>query len=394
MTLQLPRSPLFWKIFGCIWLAQLTAIFSVALAFWLAHQQAEAHREEHRAHWESGPPDMTRPAPPHPLPGLRLPGGEAGPSHFPPRRPLPWPPLIATFFASLLFAGLLAAYFAKPIRLLRSAFAAVAGGDLTVRVGAAIGSRRDELANLGQDFDLMAGRLGELVDAQRRLLHDVSHEMRSPLARLQLATGLLRQSGKPDPCLLDRIDLECSRIDHLVGELLTLARFESGAIVLENHPVDMRSLIEQVIEDARFEARARQHEIEVSLLGLCVVRGDVGLLHRAFENVLRNALQHTPDNSAIRVESHPVVGGWIRFAVLDCGKGVPESECANIFQPFARCSKAGTGYAGYGLGLAITRQIVLAHSGRISASNRVHGGLCVEILLPCVENTSSVASHD
>ncbi len=296
-------------------------------------------------------------------------------------RGLPPPPeLAATLAGSVLTALLLALYVAKPIRSLRHAFAAAAEGDLERRVGPEIGARRDELAALGRDFDRMAERLQASMTAQRRLLHDVSHELRSPLARVQAAVGLLRQEPERLAAMTERIEGEVARIDELVGELLTLSRLEVGELGAPREEIDMHELVAQVIEDVRFEAEAQGSEILWQEGARAVIPGVPRLLHSAIENILRNALKHAGSGS-IDVESD--AGGsppQYTLRVLDEGPGLDPAELEQVFTPFFRGQ--GAVGSGHGLGLAIARRSVEAHGGTIRASNRAGGGLSVEIVLP------------
>jgi len=294
-------------------------------------------------------------------------------------------PLVSAFVASLLFAALLAWYMSKPIRSLRTAFVALAGGNLDARVGATMGRRRDELADLGHEFDAMAEKLIGLMQSQRRLMHDVSHELRSPLARLQAAIGLARQQPEKMEATLDRVENECVRMDKLVGELLTLSRIESG-VTATSDEVLMGELMAELIENARFEAEAKQRRLDYSGQAEVIVHGQFELLYRALENVVRNAIKHTADGSSVTVQTEVELGGGrLKILVCDQGSGVPEAELPAIFEPFYRGSQAGA-QQGYGLGLTIARRVVQAHGGTISAANRHTGsGLCVEICLPCTK---------
>jgi len=297
-----------------------------------------------------------------------------------PRPPIE--PLVAAMLASLIFAWLLAWYFAKPIRALHQAFEAAAAGDLAVRPGAAMGRRRDELADLGRDFERMASRLRALMDGQRRLLHDVSHELRSPLARLQVAVGLARQQPEKFAASLDRLEREAEHIDKLVGELLTLSRLDAGVMNAQEEDIPLADLLADIAADARFEAEAQGRSVELATLGPRMVRGRAELLHRAIENVVRNALRHTPPDSAVRIETALAEAGRaVRLTVLDQGPGVPADELDKIFDPFFRGSHPPN-RDGHGLGLAIARRVVESHGGTIRAFNREGGGLCVEMVLP------------
>ncbi|MFH1494084.1 MAG: ATP-binding protein [Pseudomonadota bacterium] len=291
-------------------------------------------------------------------------------------------PLVATLLASLIFAALLAWYFSKPIRSLRSAFEAMVGGNLEVRLGPVMGQRRDELADLGHNFDRMASHLNDLIDGQRRLLHDVSHELRSPLARLQAAIGLARQQPEKLESSLARIERESVRMDKLVGELLTLSRLEAGVMGTMEEEINVEELVSDIVADARFEAEASGRTVEFTECSEALVKGDAELLHRAIENVVRNALRHTPAGGKVMLEIR-LDANSVRLAIRDQGSGVPESELNAIFEPFFR----GNGIKnidnhGHGLGLAIARRVVEAHGGTMRASNIAEGGLNVEIILP------------
>jgi signal transduction histidine kinase len=304
------------------------------------------------------------------------------PPHQAGKRPphLPLQPILAGSVVSLLFAALLAWYFAKPIRSLRTAFEAVAGGKLETRIGGSMGRRNDELADLGKDFDHMANRLQKLLEAQRRLLHDVSHELRSPLARLQAAADLMRQQPERGAEFIEHIERDTARMDRLVGELLTLARLDAGMAGELDEEVDLGEVVADIAEDAQFEADGKNCGVEVDLNGETVVRGSHELLHRAIENIVRNAVRHSPEGGKVSISLN-VVDGRVRVTIADRGPGVFDSDLAAIFDPFFR-SVPGQSAVGYGLGLAITRRIVEAHGGEVSAANRPESGLLVTLELP------------
>jgi two-component system OmpR family sensor kinase len=295
------------------------------------------------------------------------------------------PPLmgiVATLAASIVAALLLAGYVAKPIRTLRGAFEAAAAGDLDRRIAAHIGARHDELADLGRDFDRMAARLKASMQGQRHLLHDVSHELRSPLARLQAAAGLLRQNPDQPETMITRIEEEIARIDRLVGELLTLSRLETGEMAPVREEVDMHDLVRDVVHDANFEARAQEREVILHDHGSATLQGRAELLHSAVENIVRNALKHAPESPTIRVETAvDTEKEQYILRVLDDGRGIPEGELTDLFTPFFR-GTTGARTDGYGLGLAIARRSIEAHGGTIRANNRSGGGLSVEVVLP------------
>jgi len=293
--------------------------------------------------------------------------------------------IVAAVLASLLFAALLAWYFSRPIRALRSAFEAAAAGDLAPRFE---GSHKggDELSDLGRDFDRMSGRLRALMDGQRRLLHDVSHELRSPLARLQAAVGLAHQQPDKVANSLERIERESIRMDKLVGELLTLSRLEASPDVVRREPVDLTELVDAIVADARFEvaqggAGAMQILLDVATNTALQVDGDPDLLWSAIENVVRNAVRHGAAGGQVMV-TLGAEGGSACVEVLDRGPGIAPNDLASIFEPFFRSGASASGVDGHGLGLAIAQRVTTAHGGQIIAANRAGGGLRVRFVLP------------
>lgn len=308
--------------------------------------------------------------------------GPRGP--FGPFSPMSRPiPMLAAIIVSLFFAALLAWYFSRPIRALRSAFEAASAGDLSPRFtdGDRLGG--DELNDLGRDFDRMSGQLRALMDGQRRLLHDVSHELRSPLARLQAAIGLAHQQPDRIATSLERIERESVRMDKLVGELLTLSRLEANPDLPKNEPVDMQELVDGIALDARFEAGDDGPAIEVEIEGepQAIVRGAPDLLWRAVENVVRNAVKH--GGAGGRVDIRLVARGpLVHVEVLDRGPGIRDADLPTVFEPFFRSNPGKNNIDGHGLGLAIAQRVVHAHGGSIVARNREGGGLQVAIALP------------
>jgi two-component system OmpR family sensor kinase len=294
----------------------------------------------------------------------------------------PWMHVVVGTLASLLVSALLAWYMARPIRNLRSAFDAAAHGHLETRVGPLMGRRRDEIADLGKDFDRMAEQLQRLMAAQRGLLHDVSHELRSPLARLQAAIGLLRQDPNEHERSLARIEREVVRLNQLVDELLTLARLDSGAITEAPEKLELSDIVADIAEDAKFEAETSGRLLDMCTLESATVFGRSQLLHRAIENVVRNALQYTPAGTAVRIAlALDRVGSHAVLTIEDHGPGIPEEELANSFRPFFRASSAPDD-KGFGLGLAIARRAIEVHQGTIAMQNVAGKGLRVTIELP------------
>jgi two-component system OmpR family sensor kinase len=328
-----------------------------------------------------GPGDAGR----GPGPDGRGPGMQ-GPPRFQPLTP--FVPIAAAVLASLLFAALLAWYFARPIRSLRQAFEAASQGELAPRFAHAKGKRGDELSDLGRDFDRMTARLRSLMDAQTRLLHDVSHELRSPLARLQAAIGLAHQQPDKARASMERIERESVRMDKLVGELLTLARLEAGALNASKEEISMAELMDEIVGDAEFEAASHDRAIELRGSADVAVNGHADLLARAVENIVRNAIKHSPAGGIVRVElDTDEATDRLHIRVLDRGPGVAPADLAAIFEPFFRSSDTLKDVEGHGLGLAIAQQVVQAHGGSVAARNREDGGLCVEIVLP-------ISQHD
>lgn len=314
-----------------------------------------------------------------------------GPRVFLGPRGMPITGLIIGVITSGLACYFLAWYLTKPIVRLRTATRQLAAGDLTARSGApAKSTRGDEIGGLIRDFDAMAERLELLVKAQSRLLNDISHELRSPLARLSVALGLARQRSGPESAdMLDRIELEASRLNELIGRILTLARLEDGEQRMPQTPVPLGELVANVAEDAEFEAQERHcHVRAVIAEGDWGVRGNDSLLHSAVENVVRNAIRYTQEGTSVEVELTSEEKGNGREAVLrvrDCGPGVPPDSLTKLFEPFYRLDDArGRLTGGVGLGLAITERAVRFHGGRVAAFNRPEGGLMVEICLPLI----------
>jgi len=287
---------------------------------------------------------------------------------------------------SILIAGLvcylLGLYLTSPLKKLQSTVKAFAAGNLDVRVAPEMGKRRDELADLGREFDEMAERIAALISGQKRLLADISHELRSPLARLTVALELARKNTNGKGVMaLDRIEQESERVNKLVGQLLALTRLESGAERVPPETVVFEELVQQVIDDASFEARPLHKEVKAIGLEQCRVRGSAELLRSAVENVVRNGIRYTAEGTAVEVSLR-----WhMETAVLtvrDHGPGVPEQELQHIFEPFYRVSEARERTSGgVGLGLSIAERTVKLHGGTIRAENKPDG-LLITIDLP------------
>jgi two-component system sensor histidine kinase CpxA len=291
-----------------------------------------------------------------------------------------------------LMCYLLAWSMTTPVRRLRTAAQSLAAGDLSARTGVPVSGRRDELTELMRDFDRMAERLEGLVDSQSRLLKDVSHELRSPLARLSVALGLARQRTKPETApelngSLNRIELEADRLNQLIQRLLTISRLESGTDGLRKTIFSLREMVEQVARDADYETPGRGCRVTAEGADEFLVEADPDLLRSAVENVVRNATRYTAEGTKVdvRLERQPSESGGedIVIRVLDSGPGVPGEALQKIFEPFYRLDDARNQQTGgAGLGLSIADRAIKLHGGQLHASNRKEGGLEVEIRIP------------
>jgi signal transduction histidine kinase len=278
---------------------------------------------------------------------------------------------------------LLALYLTRPIIGLRRATHALAEGDLNARAGAQLGRRKDEIADLVRDFDRMAGRLRDLVYSQRRLLSNVSHELRSPLARMRVALALARrneESSQTNPH--NRMEAEIAKLDEMIGRILTLARLESGEVHPQMEELSLNELVAKIVADAEYEAARAGHAIEYRAEREILAYGNPDLLASAIENVIRNALYYTAGLEPVCVRLNEAES----FAVLrvrDHGPGVPESSLSSLFKPFYRADDSRvSSTGGTGLGLAIAERAVSLHGGTITAQNEISGGLSVEIRIP------------
>ena len=305
------------------------------------------------------------------------------------------PPLYASFAIQLLVVDLvvvsflsflIAQYLAVPIRRLRFGLKRVAEGDLTVRVSGQIGNRRDEVSDLAHDFDSMADRLQHVLEARERLLHHISHEIRSPLARLQLAVDLARQNPVRALDSLERIEHEAKQLNEMVGELLESSRADFNASVSDTS-FEVVELLAIVASDAMFEAEAKCVTVKTDLpmaqdhgSAQTIISGNPELLRKGFDNVLRNALRVSPVGGTVTVRL-TTQAGKLRIEVSDEGPGVPDADLERIFEPFVRLQGQSQS-SGFGLGLAIARSAAKAHHAAIWAENRSPHGLIIVFELP------------
>lgn len=271
---------------------------------------------------------------------------------------------------------------ARPVQALRRATRRMAEGELSTRVGRQRGLAHDELAQLAGDFDLMAARIEALVAHDRSVLQDLSHELRSPLARLQLIIDLARRSNDPaeaQPYFLQAED-EIARLDRMLGEMLALSRMEGGLPGMQREQVDLAALTRDAVEQFRIDADAGHVELKLAGVDSLVVSGNAMLLERALGNLLANAIKFSPDGGA--VELTLCAGqGLAQLALRDHGPGVPDEELGSLFRPFFRGSNAARA-EGHGLGLAIVERVVQVHGGSIDVRNADGGGLEVRLALP------------
>jgi len=294
---------------------------------------------------------------------------------------IPMEVVIVVVVGGLGFSAILAWYLTQPIQRMQAGFGDLAQGNFATRLGPAMGRRRDEIADLAHDFDKMAVRLEELVAARDRLLADVSHELRTPLARLNLAIGLAKQDPSKMATSLDRIHGEAAKLDEMVGELLTLAKLESGQSRGEDY-FDFAEIVKAVVQDARFEAAAKRVDVLLTIEPAdenveWITRGSGRLVARAIENIVRNAVRYSSEGGKV-VAALGRNGDRFNLKVTDEGPGIPEEAMTALFMPFGM---SADGF-GFGLGLAIAQRAMAVHGGSISARNLQPKGLEMAVTLP------------
>ena len=289
---------------------------------------------------------------------------------------------------------------ALPIRRLRKAAQEIGAGDLDTRVQWGKASEtlhafrgRDDIAKLVEDFNNMAARLQSLATAQRMLLRDVSHELRSPLARLSVGLGLARQEAAPTMLVhLDRIEREASRLNDLIGQILALSELETLQKVEDAEDVLLSKIVAELMPDVQYEAAQSGCVITADIIEDCTVRGNSELLRAAIENIVRNAIAYAPPNGTIHIDTASALEGDQPLAVVriaDEGPGIPENELKSVLKPFYRVNGSLSGHkAGFGIGLAIANRAAIVHGGTIKIRNRKQGGLHVEICIPLSSSDS------
>lgn len=292
--------------------------------------------------------------------------------------------ILGTAFALCYF---LAKYLTAPIEKLRIAAKKIAEGELDTRVGDSIGNRYHEIKELAQDFDIMAEKIQSLMNSQQLLLRDISHELRSPLTRLNVALELARiRSGDEAKSALDRIEHETERLNTLIQQLLTITRLESGVMRTEDKIINLTALIRKIVSDADFEAKGHSRGVVADIREDLFIQGTNELIRSAFENVIRNAIKYTKEGTSVDVtfqRETTIDGSWAVLRVRDHGPGVPEETLEKLFHPFYRVAESRDRKSGgTGVGLSITEKAIKLHNGTVTAENALDGGLIITIKLP------------
>ncbi len=291
-----------------------------------------------------------------------------------------------SFIMLTLLSFLLARHITDPITKLRKATQAFATGNLGTRVSETLGNRQDEIAQLGLDFDQMTTQIQTLNKDRQQILRDISHELRSPLARLSIALEISRNKASKEVMpSLQRIDLEAERLNTLIGEILLLNRLETGPNLRKCKLVDLSDLIRRIGDDANFEAQSKNVSVVVASSPVIHIYGYPEMLHRAIENVVRNAIRHTAKGTTvdISIEAKSSKKDPIILTIEDKGPGVPSTAMPHIFKPFYRIEgDRGRKTGGTGVGLAIAYKAIKLHDGVIKAENSRDGGLKMTITIP------------
>jgi two-component system, OmpR family, sensor kinase len=307
---------------------------------------------------------------------------------------VPGATLILALVVSAVVCFLLARYLVAPVERMRRAMRRMAAGDLDVRVSQSMRGRQDDLGLLAADLDTMVERVRTLLETKQQLLRDVSHELRSPLARLQLALSLARRQDSVAERHLARIACEADRLEQLIARTLTLARLERPASSIERTRIDIGDLLKNIADDVAIEADAHGCTVSLQSAGGLEVSGDLELLRSSFENVIRNAVRYSPVGAQVGIAArcmHSAAhANYVEVTVHDRGPGVPDKDIELIFEPFYRVDAArDRAGGGEGLGLAIAARAVALHNGTIQAQNSPGGGLVVSVVLPALEHESA-----
>ena len=361
---------LFWKLFAALFLALAFTVIAVGnVVQWELHQRVA----ETSAGAAASLPDPQ----PHPQAASL----SVFFSHLHLLFHLPASALVFCLVSSAFFAGILAWSVAYPVKLLLEHLKAAADGDLLAEVSPKIKASHHEFAELGEAFDLMALRLNTMMKSQSNMLHHVSHELRSPLARIQMAVGLVMQNPKKMQSSLQRVELEAVRMEKMIAELLEIFRLESGMQKLQKTDVDFKALLNGIVSDVQFEKQEARIQLEAPEDEVHI-QGQLELLQRALENVVRNAVKYGPALGLVAIElQRSQRTREVIVEVRDQGNGVEQQELEQIFQPFMR-GRSASQIDGHGIGLAMTKHIVEAHGGFVKAANLSPSGFMVRIHLP------------
>lgn len=296
--------------------------------------------------------------------------------------PFLWWQFAVSAVVSAVTCFLLTRYFIEPIRKLQRSTESFGRGDLDSRPDPSLLERKDELGDLSRAFSQMSSRIGTLLSSQKHFLIQVSHELGSPLSRMNVALALLRRKAAPAILPeLNRIQGDSSELNSMIQQLLRLARLESGLEEEEEETYSLNELLQQVCLDNQFTAEHTRKQVDLLAFPQINMLGYRELLKRALDNIVRNAIRFTPEGGHVEVEVLPLPNCLVAIQVKDCGIGVQADKLDAIFEPFVRAS---SDRSGAGLGLSIARQAVRANRGTIRALNRVEGGLLVEVSLPYV----------
>lgn len=339
---------LYWKIFIWFWLAMCLTIVVIALVSSQVTQQSSGVDFEHYSFNRGN--------------------------------------IIFRFAAAILMGGficyLLSLYLLRPIRILQRAAKKLGQGELQTRVQALLGQRKDEIGELARDFDEMAARLESLVLSKQQLLQDISHELRSPLARLSVALEIARDKSPAVEKELTRIAYETEKLNELIRQILSLASLDASQNEISFENIDIVELVQSIVSDAHYEIQNRATRIHLITATACDADVCYPLLRSAIENIIRNALRYTPDDQPIQItvftQENEVV-----ITIEDSGPGIPEEKMSRVFDPFFRADDSRTQRTGgFGLGLAIAKRAILLHKGHIEAKNLPQGGLSVLLTFP------------
>ena len=302
---------------------------------------------------------------------------------------IPWAIIIVRLSIAIFISGIicywLSVYLTQPLRSLSIAAQSIATGRLNTRVGQFKGHQRDEIAELIREFDRMAEQLELMMHSKERLLQDISHELRSPLTRLQLAIGIGRkQTQYSAETAFQRMEDECLQLNTLIGEILKYSRLDAPTIPLHYSQINLTDLLHRVTNNANFEFGSNGHRVKLIIKDTCTVWIDEALIYGALENILRNALRYSPQQQLVTVYcSINHIKHTINITINDHGPGVPDEQLAQIFNPFYRVDPSRDKFTGgHGLGLSIAQRAIARHHGVIIALNRKPHGLKIRIILP------------